>query len=176
MKNTHLKPAFRLTKNDFLSAAALITLQAVSTNIQAQNEKRAVVTSPKKESMYIKFNLKNDYLKMGSFHKCNCNENLKIEGVSKGNTVFRNTKGELFTLDKSTGDMNFIKPEVWAKSEYFQKLNNSNNVESFTWKTNKFQPEIKVLGLNNDGATIMQNSKGEKFYLNPANGDMVLVK
>ncbi|WP_027378079.1 hypothetical protein [Kaistella palustris] len=176
MKTIIFNPTFCFSKNNFLSAAALITLQAVCANVQAQNKEQATVKTPKKESMYIKMNLKNDYLKMGSFQKCNCNENLRIEGLSKRNPVFRNTKGELFTLNSSTGDMIFIKPEVWSKSEYFQKPKNYGKAESFSWKTNNFRPEIRVLGLNDDGATVMQNSKGEKFYLNPENGDMIIVK
>ena len=177
MKKTNLNAAFRLTKNNLISATALLALQAVCTNVQAQKAKQPTVTSTEKTPGFVKMEFtKMEYYKMSTFYKCGCNAGLIVEGVSQGSTVFKNTKGELFTLNKTTGDMIFIKPEEWAKSEYFEKQMKSARGGSFTWKCRTATPAVKVMGLNNDGAAIMQNSKGENFYLNPENGDMVIVK
>ncbi len=182
MKKTNLNAAFRLTKNNLISATALLALQAVCTNVQAQKAKQPTVTSTEKAPGFVKMEFtKMEYYKMSTFYKCGCNAGLIVEGVSQGSTVFKNTKGELFTLNKTTGDMIFIKPEEWAKSEYFAKVVHIKNWANKTASSSAYKmtlnlPDVRVLGLNSEGAAIMQNSKGEKFYLNPENGDMVIVK
>ena len=36
--------------------------------------------------------------------------------------------------------------------------------------------DLSILGVDQDGRTIMSNADGEKFYLDAATGDMIFIK
>lgn len=86
-----------------------------------------------------------------------------IEGVENGHTILKDAEGRLFFLDQKTGDQKFL------KAGYTIKLTNAQ-------RGVKLKGEYKLLGLDDDGNTVMQNSKGEKFYLESSTGDMIFVK
>lgn len=86
-----------------------------------------------------------------------------IEGVDNGRTILKDADGRLFFLDAKTGDQKFL------KVGYTIKMSNAQ-------KTMKHKGEYKLLGLDADGNTVMQNAKGDKFYLESSTGDMIFVK
>ena len=107
-----------------------------------------------------------------------------IVGFENGSPVFKNTKGEFFTIDSKTGDMNFIKPEEFAKFYCCIKIRSGREAGS-GMATGKRLSHIKmeseisnvnVLGVDQAGNTIQKNSRGETFYLDPVTGDMIFVK
>jgi hypothetical protein len=86
-----------------------------------------------------------------------------IEGVENGHTILKDADGRLFFLDEKTGDQKFL------KVGYTIKLSNAQ-------RTMKHKGEYKLLGVDPDGNTVMENAKGEKFYLESSTGDMIFVK
>lgn len=86
-----------------------------------------------------------------------------VAGVGDGNIVFEDERGNLFYIDKSTGDQKFV------SRKYFAKVEIHRNVKRMGGK-------ISLLGVDQNGKVIMANKRGEKFYLDPATGDMIFVK
>ncbi|MDP1814185.1 MAG: hypothetical protein Q8K92_07015 [Leadbetterella sp.] len=84
-----------------------------------------------------------------------------ITGIANNHTIYKNNKGEFFWVNPNNGDLKFL-PKDWDKKEkYF---------------TIKLSTKVSLLGVDSKGNVIQQNKKGEKFYLNQMNGDMVFVK
>lgn len=100
-----------------------------------------------------------------------------------GSPVFKSGKGELFTVDSETGDMNILSSEVYIKMSGFEKINRiipatrQNSLKTvrkpITYKLSEGIYGIKVIGVDNDGHVVQQNASGEKFIIDPATGDMV---
>lgn len=100
-----------------------------------------------------------------------------------GNPVFKSGKGELFTIDSETGDINILSSEVFVKMSGFEKINRiipatrQNSLKTvrkpITYKLSEGIYGIKVIGVDNDGHVVQQNASGEKFIIDPATGDMV---
>jgi len=109
-----------------------------------------------------------------------------IVGFENGNPVFKNTKGEFFTVNEKTGDLNYIKPEEFAKFYCCIKIGNVGKRDISTGQaTGKRLTHIKIeteitsvslVGVDNNGNTIQKNSRGETFTLDPVTGDMIFVK
>jgi len=110
-----------------------------------------------------------------------------IAGVGDGHTIYENSRGEFFYIDPSTGDMKtvtndfvikgqmraakaFVLPHVLEKSG---RMASQTDGESPAFK---MQNKVTLIGVDDSGNVIQQNSKGEKFYLNSSTGDMVFVK
>lgn len=93
-------------------------------------------------------------------------------GSADGKTVFKNSKNECFYLDPKTGDMKFV------SSDYYIKISNADAKMKFSGTHIKFKNEVSgtVQGLDKSGNAILENSKGELFYLDPKTGDMKFVK
>ena len=81
---------------------------------------------------------------------------IDIVGEADGHTVYRDARGQCFFLDGTTGDKKMLSC-VTGQHIKTPILN------------------VKLLGIDAHGNTIQQNSRGEKFYLNPQ-GDMIPVK
>ena len=100
-----------------------------------------------------------------------------------GNPVFKSGKGEIFTIDPETGDMNILSSEVFVKMSGFEKINRINPAtkqnslktvrKPVTFKFSNGIDGIKVIGVDEDGHVVQQNASGEKFIIDPASGDMV---
>lgn len=86
-----------------------------------------------------------------------------VAGVGDGQIVFEDERGNLFYIDQSTGDQKFV------SRTHFPKIDVQRNVKRMGGK-------ISLLGVDQDGRVIMANKRGEKFYLDPATGDMIFVK
>jgi len=109
-----------------------------------------------------------------------------IVGFENGNPVFKNAKGEFFTVNEKTGDLNYIKPEEFAKFYCCIKIGNAGKRDAATGMASgkrlthiKIEAEISnvnLVGVDKNGNTIQKNSRGETFYLDPVTGDMIFVK
>ena len=91
-----------------------------------------------------------------------------VAGVGDGHVVFEDERGNLFYVDDATGDQKFVSREIFMKVE----LNRAGKTD--LW--HKLSGKVTILGVDQDGKTIMSNSGGEKFYLDAATGDMIFVK
>ncbi|WP_309603283.1 hypothetical protein [Sphingomonas sp.] len=93
-----------------------------------------------------------------------------VAGVGDGHVVFEDERGQLFYVDDATGDQKFVSRKFYMKVE----LNRAGR--SVPWQKGKNTSKVTILGLDQDGRTIMSNAGGEKFYLDAATGDMIFVK
>lgn len=91
-----------------------------------------------------------------------------VVGVGDGHIVFEDARGNLFYVDKATGDQKFVSGKVFSKVELQRDRKHD------TWI--KVSGNVRILGVDQGGKVIMSNRRGEKFYLDPATGDMIFVK
>ena len=92
-----------------------------------------------------------------------------VAGVGDGHVVFEDQRGKLFYVDSVTGDQKFVSNDIFLKLE-------SNQVDkSVPWQKHKNTEKVTILGVDQDGKTIMSNARGEKFTLDAATGDMIFV-
>ena len=100
-----------------------------------------------------------------------------LVGIDNGNTVYRNTRNEYFSLDPATGDMKFLAADMYMKfRESPTKASTGASLKMIKWNTIKYAGPVTILGFDQAGHVVQQNARGEKFYLNPTTGDMVFVK
>ena len=90
--------------------------------------------------------------------------------MGDGHVVFEDGRGNLFYVDDSTGDQKFVERKI------FSKLEMDRADKSVPWQKSKNTNKVTILGVDQNGKTIMSNARGEKFYLDAATGDMILVK
>jgi|SRR6266478_3342472 len=91
-----------------------------------------------------------------------------VVGSYQGHTVYKNDAGKYFWIDKATGDQKFVSSDAVIK----QGSARSAAVKS----AYKEQGKVTIVGKDPKGHVIQQNARGQKFYLDPATGDMVFVK
>ena len=149
LKNTRL----------LLTTAALLAIQALPIDLQAQVDGTAKASA--KPMGYVK--IKIDDLKM------------KVVGISDGSPVFKNDKGEYFTVNQKTGDLSFIKPEEFSRFTYTIKIRPAdvsakpmertvNRGSAHIKFANENITDVKIVGQDAQGHTLMKNSRGENFY------------
>ena len=90
-----------------------------------------------------------------------------VAGVGDGHVVFEDERGQTFYVDDATGDQKFV------SRNFFIKIHMDSNART---GPHKDITKIHILGVDQDGKTIMSNAGGEKFYLDAATGDMIFVK
>ena len=93
-----------------------------------------------------------------------------VAGVGDGHVVFEDGRGNLFYIDDATGDQKFVERKI------FSKLEMDRADKSVPWQKSKNTNKVTILGVDQNGKTIMSNARGEKFYLDAATGDMIFVK
>ena len=157
-----------------LSTAAILAIQAMPSTAFAQGAmQEKMMKQSAMGGTHIHIKMRDPDAKM------------TIVGFENGTPVFKNMKGEFFTLDSKTGDMNFIKPEEFAKFYCCIKIRPSAREAGSGMATGKRLSHIKmeseitnvnVLGVDQAGNTIQKNSRGETFYLDPVTGDMIFIK
>ena len=91
-----------------------------------------------------------------------------VAGVGDGHVVFEDERGNLFYVDDTTGDQKFVSRKIFSKVE----IDRAGKID--LW--HKLSGKVTILGVDQDGKTIMSNAGGEKFYLDAATGDMIFVK
>ena len=125
------------------------------------------VESGTARATFLKFN--------DRFHKES--SSYALVGIDNGNTVYKNARGEYFSLDPATGDMKFLAPQTFIKfSEAPTKAAPGTPLRMMKWNAIKFAGAVTILGFDQAGHVVQQNARGERFYLNPTTGDMVFVK
>jgi hypothetical protein len=153
-------------KSFAFTAATVLVLQAAPNTLFAQSSAKAVQTQTASRS--------DIFLKM-RFDRVDA----AIVGMKNGTPIYKNPNGEFFTLNSTTGDKEYIKPEEFASLKFHIKFDSpaANKTASFTWKCAIADVQsVTVLGIDKEGHTIQKNSRGESYYLNPTTGDMVFVK
>lgn len=158
-----------------LSTAAILAIHAMPATTLAQTtgqEKMVQQAARSSSSVFIKIR--------------DIGEKASIVGFENGSPVFKNTKGEFFTVNAKTGDLNYIKPEEFAKFYCCIKIRNTGkSVSGSGLATGKRLHHIKLdmpvdnlnlVGVDKAGNTIQKNSRGETFTLDPVTGDMIFVK
>ena len=90
-----------------------------------------------------------------------------VAGMGGGHVVFEDARGQLFYVDDATGDQKFV------SRSYYLKLHSDQARSKTQWK---WTGPVSIVGLDQDGKTIMSNARGENFYLDAATGDMIFVK
>lgn len=108
-----------------------------------------------------------------------------LAGVGDGHTIYQNSRSEFFYIDPNTGDMKFLSKDYFHKEPFGSTkktfvlphvLEKSGTMNRSDGGHIKMEAKVKLLGVDEKGNVIQQNSKGEKFYLSLTNGDMVFVK
>lgn len=158
-----------------LSTAAILAIQAMPATTSAKTtgqEKMVQQATRSSSSVFLKIK--------------DSGEKASIVGFENGNPVFKNTRGEFFTVNAKTGDLNYIKPEEFAKFYCCIKIGNTGkSVSGSGLATGKRLHHIKLdmpvdnlnlVGVDKAGNTIQKNSRGETFTLDPVTGDMIFVK
>ena len=109
---------------------------------------------------YGPFNDKSEFKHKGEF---------SIAGVEGGHVVFEDERGSLFYVDDATGDQKFVSRKFVIK---MQRDATGKSVHH----TQKLSAKVTIVGVDQNGKTIMRNAGGDKFYLDAATGDMIFVK
>jgi hypothetical protein len=91
-----------------------------------------------------------------------------VVGSYKGNTVYKNDAGRYFWIDKATGDQKFVSSDAVVKV-------GADRSAALKYAL-KDKEKVTVVGKDAKGHVIQKNARGQKFYLDPATGDMVFVK
>jgi len=112
-----------------------------------------------------------------------------IAGVGDGHTIYQNSRSEFFYIDPNSGDMKFLSSDYFVKGESKDDKKNtkatfvlphvlekSGSINRSGGGTIKMEAKVTLLGVDEKGNVIQENSKGEKFYLSTTTGDMVFVK
>jgi hypothetical protein len=100
-----------------------------------------------------------------------------IVGIDNGIPVYQNARGELFTLIPETGDLRFLGPDDFAGfRELSRDIRPGAPLRMAKWPASKWPGEVAIVGIDETGHVVHQNARGERFYLDPATGDMVYVK
>lgn len=103
---------------------------------------------------------------------------LIVVGLLKERPVFKTAQGEYFQVDPNTGDLKFLSPESlgYLKIGGAPVKNDAAKMPGFLKLAGfKYDQPVSVLGVDGQGHVIHQNTRGERFYLNPK-GDMVFIK
>ena len=93
-----------------------------------------------------------------------------VAGVGDGHVVFEDGSGNLFYLDDATGDQKFVDRNIFMKMEFDRAA------KSVPWQKSKNTAKVTIVGVDQNGKTIMSNARGEQFTLDAATGDMIFVK
>lgn len=154
-------------KSIALTTATVLVLQAVPNTLFAQSGEKAMQTSSSSmSSVYGKMLGKQI-------------DRVMIVGIDKGMAIYKNERGEFFSLNSSTGDLIFIKPEDFAAFRLYHKDAIQNTKSSLLMKMKFVNTEVQavtVLGFDKEGHSIQRNSRNETYYVHPNTGDLVFVK
>jgi hypothetical protein len=95
-------------------------------------------------------------------------DDYSVAGVGDGHIVFEDERGKLFYVDDASGDQQFV------SRDYVVKLHKDwSNARA---GLHKMMSTVHIVGVDQDGRTIMSNAVGETFTLDAATGDMIFVR
>jgi hypothetical protein len=168
-----LKQKIKMKKDQkrAIVAAAIVASQLAINAANAQSQSKATAPQKIAEDSFLKIKLEKSQQKA------------KLVACLDGSPVFKLAKGELFTIDAETGDMKTVSTESYIKLNGFEKQfgivpgikYNGNKMvrKPISFKYADGLEGLQILGVDKDGHVIQQTAKGEKFFLDPATGDMV---
>lgn len=152
-----------------LSVAALLSLQVLPQQVSAQS---TVKPSEIKKTEESKANGVHPHIKFAQL----AGQKMSLVALLKGEPVFKNGKGELFTMNAATGDIKNVSEEEYARMKFPEKDKVGSIAKTDTHYTIKMKNAvtgITILGTDMDGHLIQETSEGEKFYLDPVSGDII---
>ncbi|MBK9247456.1 MAG: hypothetical protein IPM69_04920 [Ignavibacteria bacterium] len=160
------------TNAKIVVASVLLSLPIAQNSLDAQNKAQENIgiksgsQSTSREKMHMKFS-SNEKFK----------GELSIVGIDKGIPVYKNGRGEYFSIDPATGDMKFISAEMFSKYMCCIKMGDrsSSKISMHKYAEKSFQT-VTFAGVDDKGNVIHTNKRGEKFYLDSYTGDMIYVK
>ena len=156
------------------------TLSAQKPVLQADSVKQSTIQ--KRQSFFLKFaNTKLEKQK------------LTVVALLNGEPVLKAAGKELYQMNTQTGDIRLVTEEEYNKLSFNDKVccslkktiygakagerqfKTEGIKQSFKIKEGAFytKNQILLLGVDKDGHEIFQNSKKEKFFFDPATGDMI---
>lgn len=156
-KNNKINASSKIALTAALIGAPILMTPSIAF---AQTEGNTAIVKSKTKS-----NQSND--KTYHYHKVEIHDKVSAVGLHNGDVVYKNNKGEYFTLDRKTGDMKFMSSDIFIKIESSAK---SSKYIKIDFKN------ISIKGIDDNGNVISTNSKGENFYIDSKTGDMVFVK
>lgn len=99
-----------------------------------------------------------------------------VVGLNNGVPVYQNDKGEYYSVNAQTGDMQFIPSDVFAQfHDITERARSPQTARMTKWHTIKYGGQVAILGVDPVGHVIHRNAQGTKFYLDATTGDMVVV-
>lgn len=157
------------TTRAILTTAAILAAQSLPVALYAQS---AAKTSGG-PSTYMK-------IKMGELK-------MKVVGIDNGAPVFKNDKGEFFTVNSKTGDLSFIKSDEFSRFSFPIKMHRPDAAANAGQMSRQAPPihiklgnenvtEVTIVGQDAQGHTLLKNSHGENFYIDPVTGDLIFIK
>jgi len=101
---------------------------------------------------------------------------LTLAGLLKNSPVFKTHGGEFFTVEPGSGDLKFHTPQSLGYLKLGDKAKAPASAGMFIkFDGIKAEGRLGIVGVDTQNHVVMENARGEKFYLNPL-GDMVFVK
>lgn len=177
MKNK--KRQKNVTPKMVAATVALLSLQGVPATLYAQREPvdNTRTTEVQKQDLFVKF--ANTRLSK---------QKLSVIGLINGVPVVKSTDNKTYLMDPQTGDIRQVTIEEYNKLNY-SKTTLENRIYPVKERTIKLDAvklslklregeqtlrnQIELLGVDKDGHEIFQTSRGQKFFFDPATGDMV---
>ncbi len=160
MKESRSNPSRKAAspKNIATAAVALSApLLFPASGLMAQKDPNAPTHRAETVHLYLKF--ADRFVKLHEIYS--------IIGFEDHHALFKNTKGEYFYIEPSTGNMKFLSPGVPTTQRALtfgrEKLKGSSI-------------QVTLVGVDAAGHLVQKNSRGELFYLHHETGDMVFVK
>lgn len=142
-----------------VAVTSLLALPLLPTELQAQDGGRGVAAKHSAYTIAIKGKGTSD---------------VTIVGVENGNAVFKNPRGEFFTVNPQTGDFEFITAQKFGTFKmYGKQIIPGKELVAIKYPPAKEGTLVTILGVDKDGQTIHQNSRGETFYVHPTTGDFI---
>ena len=169
------------TVNSKMLAAtvALLSLQGLPGTLYAQREPvdNTRTTEAQKQDLFVKF--ANTRLSK---------QKLSVIALINGVPVVKTTDGKLFLMDPQTANIREVTTDEYNKLAY-NKTTLENRIYTVKERTIKLDAsklsvklrdgeqtlrnQIELLGVDKDGHEVFQASRGQKFFFDPATGDMV---
>ncbi len=106
-------------------------------------------------------------------------DGVSVAGVHNNQVVFERSDGRHFWVDPATGDLHYIEASTYLKYGAFKNTIKSGGMLKSdlkfdqAYKASHRAVNLKIIGAAQDGNTVMQNSSGQKFVVDPTTGDFV---
>jgi hypothetical protein len=155
----------------FISAIALTSL-FIFPNIGLSQDSTKNNSSIISAQVNISSNLPSDSV--------NLQDSFILVGIQKGYTIYRNSTGHFFTVEPTSGRVTFINentktyPTISEKKKGTRSRSLTFNPE---WlKDHGPQVYVRIVGVDEKGNIIEENTNHERFYLDPKTGEMLFLK